>query len=57
MLGDASEPVSDALGAEQREQGSAVLDGYIETLTNLGGRTGILVAKRLAPEGRLITHA
>jgi ubiquinone/menaquinone biosynthesis C-methylase UbiE len=46
MLGDGSQPVTDALGAEQRAQGSAVLDGYIETLANLGGRTGILVAKR-----------
>jgi ubiquinone/menaquinone biosynthesis C-methylase UbiE len=47
MLGDASEPVSDALGAEQREHGGAVLNGYIETLANLGGRTGLLVATRL----------
>jgi ubiquinone/menaquinone biosynthesis C-methylase UbiE len=33
-------------GRALREQGLAVLDGYIETLANLGGRTGILAAKR-----------
>jgi SAM-dependent methyltransferase len=29
-----------------REQGQAILNGYIETLSNPGGRTGILVAQR-----------
>ena len=33
----------------QREEGLAIIDGYIETLANLGGRTGILAAKRTGP--------
>ena len=35
-----------------REEGLAIVDGYIETLVNLGGRTGILVAKRASPGPR-----
>jgi ubiquinone/menaquinone biosynthesis C-methylase UbiE len=48
ILGDATESIADALGDEPRAHGSAVLDAYIETLAGLGGRTGILVAKRPA---------
>ena len=33
-------------GVQSREDGLAIIDGYIETLANLGGRTGILAAKR-----------
>ena len=39
-------------GGPWREQGLAILNGYVETLSKLGGRTGILVAKRSAPEPR-----
>ena len=39
-------------GGPWREQGLAILDGYIETLAKLGGRTGILVAKRSDPGPR-----
>jgi len=35
-----------------REQGFAIVDGHIETLSMLGGRTGILVAKRTDPVAR-----
>ena len=45
MLDDAPGSAADALDPEQRADGSAFLDGYIETLANLGGRTGILVAR------------
>jgi SAM-dependent methyltransferase len=31
----------------RRETGIPILDGYIETLAHLGGRTGCLVARRL----------
>jgi ubiquinone/menaquinone biosynthesis C-methylase UbiE len=43
LLLNASEPLD-----SRRETGVPILDGYIETLANLGGRTGILVAKRRA---------
>ena len=33
--------------ASQRETGIPILDGYIETLANLGGRTGVLIARRV----------
>ena len=36
---------SDTPGVE-REQGTTVLDAYIETLQRLGGRTGMLIARR-----------
>jgi ubiquinone/menaquinone biosynthesis C-methylase UbiE len=36
-------------GDAGREWWRAVVDGYIETLAHLGGRTGILVAKRVGP--------
>jgi SAM-dependent methyltransferase len=39
-------------GRAMREQGHAVVHGYIETLANLGGRTGILAARRVGPEPR-----
>lgn len=48
MLGDTPAPPSDDPVRRQREHGLPILDGYIETLANLGGRTGILVAKRAA---------
>jgi SAM-dependent methyltransferase len=37
-------------GRAMREHGSAVVHGYIEALANLGGRTGILAARRVDPE-------
>jgi len=39
-------------GGPWREQGQAILDAYIETLSKLGGRTGILIAKRSEPPPR-----
>jgi SAM-dependent methyltransferase len=39
-------------GRAMREQGHAVVHGYIEALANLGGRTGILAARRVGPEPR-----
>lgn len=39
-------------GREVREQGRAVVDGYIETLAQLGGRTGVLAARRTGPGPR-----
>jgi len=39
-------------GGPWREQGQAILNGYIETLSKLGGRTGILVAQRSEPPPR-----
>ena len=42
LLLSASEPA-----ASQRETGIPILDGYIETLANLGGRTGLLIARRV----------
>lgn len=44
MLTKSGEPVSDR---KMRGHGSAVLNGYVEALTNCGSRTGILVAKRV----------
>jgi SAM-dependent methyltransferase len=49
MLESASDSTTQALPTDQRQRSHAVLDGYIETLANLGGRTGVLVAKRLPP--------
>jgi SAM-dependent methyltransferase len=48
LLGDPPEPAAAVPAPRQRDVGLTVLDGYIETLANLGGRTGILVAKRVA---------
>ena len=39
-------------GRAMREHGYAVVHGYIEALANLGGRTGILAARRVGPEPR-----
>jgi ubiquinone/menaquinone biosynthesis C-methylase UbiE len=39
---DSTEPRS-----SRRETGIPILDGYVETLARLGGRTGILIAKRV----------
>jgi SAM-dependent methyltransferase len=39
-------------GGPWREQGQAILNAYIETLSKLGGRTGILVANRSEPPPR-----
>jgi SAM-dependent methyltransferase len=39
-------------GGPWREQGLAFLNGYVETLSKLGGRTGILIAKRSEPAPR-----
>ena len=44
------EPVPDARAPRQDGFGLAMLDGYIETLAHLGGRTGVLVARRIVPE-------
>jgi SAM-dependent methyltransferase len=43
-----------AEGGPWREQGQAILGGYIETLSKLGGRTGLLVAKRSEPAPRRV---
>jgi hypothetical protein len=43
-------------GREVREQGRAVVDGYIETLAKLDGRTGILAAKRAGAGPRRTRH-
>jgi ubiquinone/menaquinone biosynthesis C-methylase UbiE len=42
LLLEASEPAD-----SRRETGIPILDGYIETLAHLGGRTGLLIARRL----------
>jgi SAM-dependent methyltransferase len=42
LLLRASEPVD-----SRRETGVPILDGYIETLAHLGGRTGVLIARRV----------
>jgi SAM-dependent methyltransferase len=42
----AAAPVPSDEGDAWREQGLAIVDGYIETLAKLEGRTGILVARR-----------
>ena len=47
LLGDRSETVPAVAARRQRDVGLTVLDGYLETLANLGGRTGILVAKHV----------
>ncbi len=47
LLGDQSEAVPAVSARRQHDVGLTVLDGYLETLANLGGRTGILVAKRV----------
>lgn len=44
-------------GSTWLEQGLAILNGYIETLSKLGGRTGILVAKRSEPAPRRAKRA
>jgi hypothetical protein len=49
MLSSDTEPAANALDAEMRDSGSAILRGYIEALTNHGGRTGVLVARRMTP--------
>lgn len=45
-------PAPQGEGSAWLEHGMAILNGYIETLSKLGGRTGILVAKRSTPEHR-----
>jgi ubiquinone/menaquinone biosynthesis C-methylase UbiE len=52
LLGDPPEPESVVPARRQRDVGLTVLNGYIETLANLGGRTGILVAKRATRAAR-----
>jgi SAM-dependent methyltransferase len=42
LLLEASEPAD-----SRRETGIPILDGYIETLAHLGGRTGMLIARRV----------
>jgi SAM-dependent methyltransferase len=49
MLTSDAEPAADALDRQLRDSGSAILRGYIEALTNHGGRTGVLVARRTTP--------
>ena len=44
-------------GGPWREHGMAILNAYIETLSKLGGRTGILVAKRSEPAPRRARRA
>ena len=48
------EPVPGARAPRQDGFGLAMLDGYIETLAHLGGRTGVLVARRIAPNTRSV---
>ena len=43
-LGGIPSPVGEAADVESWR---AVIDGYVETLSNLGGRTGILIARRV----------
>lgn len=50
LVGEAPEPAPDFPARRQRNAGLAVLGGYIETLANLGGRTGILIARSRKPE-------
>ena len=38
---------SDVRAPNQQDFGLAMLNGYIETLAHLGGRTGVLIARRL----------
>jgi ubiquinone/menaquinone biosynthesis C-methylase UbiE len=52
LLGDPPEPESVVPARRQRDVSLTVLNGYIETLANLGGRTGILVAKRATSAAR-----
>jgi ubiquinone/menaquinone biosynthesis C-methylase UbiE len=52
LLGDFPEPASTVPERQQRNVGLTVLEGYIETLADLGGRTGVLVAKRVARVAR-----
>jgi SAM-dependent methyltransferase len=47
MLTSGSEPAANALDSDVRDTGTAILNGYIEALTNHGGRTGVLVATRM----------
>jgi ubiquinone/menaquinone biosynthesis C-methylase UbiE len=49
LLDDAPPSPPDATG-DEREQGTPVLDAYIATLERLGGRTGILIARRDSTE-------
>jgi ubiquinone/menaquinone biosynthesis C-methylase UbiE len=49
LVGDAPEPAPDFPGRRQRNVGLTFLEAYIETLANLGGRTGILVARSREP--------
>jgi hypothetical protein len=44
------EPVLNLRAPPQNDYGHAMLDGYIETLADLAGRTGIVVARRMVPE-------
>ena len=46
MLTSGSESAANALDSEVRDTGTAILNGYIEALTNHDGRTGILIARR-----------
>jgi ubiquinone/menaquinone biosynthesis C-methylase UbiE len=46
VLDAESEPGADAPNPQARAQTTAYLDAYLETLSDLGGRTGILVARR-----------
>ena len=47
-------PSPNARAPRQDGFGLAMLDGYIETLAHLGGRTGILVARRMTPNRRSV---
>ncbi len=48
MFPQPPDPTSGARLPQRQDLGLAMLDGYIETLANLGGRTGALVARRVA---------
>jgi ubiquinone/menaquinone biosynthesis C-methylase UbiE len=48
--------VSNLRAPHEHDFGLAMLDGYIETLAHLGGRTGILVARRIAPRTPLVAN-
>jgi ubiquinone/menaquinone biosynthesis C-methylase UbiE len=57
MLTPVSRGVSMALEPSGRDRGAALLAAYIETLGPLGGRTGILIARRPSSDAPVRTSA
>ena len=56
MFPPPAEPVAKVQAPRRHDFGLAMLDGYIETLAHLGGRTGILVARRMTPSTGSVTR-